>query len=237
MCNLYDLDDYILQHVFSYLKVMDLCEMLCVSKKFSISRIPLQKVVVTGFYVHDFCLWLRKHNILSISWLNIENYYIGNDHCMRGFGGCCDCIDAIIDTLSNINVTTLVLKNVNLDDRQIFWKGLQNLYVGDCRFDVDWINKQNLKRLIVNNYVDYYYPEPLLTEQIVLYGLKIPHLEYFESNGFIFEEQLTDFLDQSNNIETLKTFRIQSLIDSENDFTKIVKNVQMKFKNTKVDLY
>lgn len=241
MTSLLNLDFYMLRNIFSYCSAMELCDLLCVSKMISLDGISLNTVSVHGFYVHEFALWLRKHRVLSISSLKIEKYYWLNDHCMSAGDNFyhCDCKEVILETLQSIHIDTLTLVRVDFDYQSMKWKSLRNLYVVDCRFKTDWINLQDsLKRLVVNSYSEnYYYPEPLLSEQIVLYGLKLPELEYFESNGFIFEEQLQDFLDESVPSDALKTFRIQSLLDSENDYRSTVQTVSHKFKNAKVEVY
>ena len=239
MNTLCDLDFYLQQHVFSYCAVVDLCNLLCASKKIQISRVPLRNVTVNGFNVYDFVLWLKKHEILSIFSLKIENYYLLNDHCMTDYKEeNCNCIEVITKTLSNLQVHTLTLQDVDLDNHEIHWSSLEVLSVIDCRFKTDWINLQkSLKKVVVNNYSPYYFPEPLLNDQIILCGLKLPQLEYFESNGFVFMDQLNDFLEKSDVIDTLRSFRIQNLLDSENDYTILISNIKKKFKNTTVEIY
>jgi hypothetical protein len=239
MNTLCDLDFYLQQNVFSYCAVVDLCNLLCVSKRIQISRVPLKKVTVNGFNVYDFVLWLKKHKILSIFSLKIENYYLLNDHCMTEYKEeNCNCIKTITETLENLDVNTLTLQDVDLDNQIIHWNSLEVLYVIDCRFKTDWINtQQKLKKLVVNNYSPYYFPEPLLNDQIILCGLKLPRLEYFETNGFVFVDQLNDFLEKSDVIDTIRSFRIQNLLDSEERYTSIASDVKKKFKNAEVEIY
>lgn len=234
MWELLNLDKYILQHVCSYLSVMDLCEMLCVSKKVDISFTHIQKVSVNGFYLYEFIIWLRKHNIRRISNFRIENYLQANDHCMMNYREDCDCIDVIVDTLEEIEVKTLELFNVDLQVRSVKWKyGVESLYFDHC-FDVEWINDHSsIRKMVLMYHIEYYFPEPL---EVLLDGLKLPSLQYFETNGFIFEDDVYNFLKRSDEIETLRTFRIQSLIDSEN-YTEIAKRVTDKFRNASFEVY
>ena len=159
-----------------------------------------------------------------------------NDHCMWWYNSNCDCIQYIIATFEALNINFLELKNVHLQVKLPLH--VEKVYLIDCRFDVDILSSiTNLKRLMINSNYEYYYPDPFWTQQIELDGLCMPHLEYFDCNGFIFEDQLRNFIDNSHVIDSLKLFRIQTLMDEENDYTDLSAKIKEKFKNAKVEVY
>ena len=233
---LLDLDFYLFNHILSYCSAVDICTLLCVSKTVNISGIELQNVHVHGFFVYELAQFLRKHQIVSISYLKIEDYSMYNDHCLWWYSSNCQCIQYIIDTLESLRITSLELKHVRLD-RQVSLH-VERLYIIDCRLDHDIVNCiTTLKMLIINSNYDYHHPDPLWNRQIVLDGLSLPCLEYFECNGFVFEDHLYKFIDNSQVIDSLRTFRIQSLLDDVNNYTSISTKITEKFRNTKIEVY
>jgi hypothetical protein len=236
-----NLDYHIQNQIYSFCDIYDIVELLQTSKQIRINGVKLNGVKVTGINMHCFVQWLRKHNIHSIDCLIVENYIMNNDHCMDLYVESCDCVEEIKHTLGNINIKKLSLISVFLDEHVINWKGVESLHLGDCRFNNEWINNQkDLKDLTINGYFTdgTYPPFTLIDEKIKFFGLKLPSLESFESNGFIFGEQLDDFLAESEMSQTLKLFKIQSWIDlGEWDYQAVLRKVKTKFPNVVMKVY
>jgi hypothetical protein len=231
-----DLDQYVFNHILSYLSAMDICGLLCVSKTIRITGASLHDVAILGFDVYDFVQFVRKHQVVSISYLKIENYNMLNDHCMWWYNSNCHCVQEVMDTFQRLRIGTLELKNVYLQERLPV--DVNQLYLIDCRFDNDIINSiTNLRRLVINSNFEYYYPDPFWNQQIAFDGLALQNLEYFACNGFVFEDQLSDFLENSEIIDSIQTFRIQTLMDDENDYTSISSKIKAKFRNAKIEVY
>lgn len=238
---LLDLDSYIQNQIYSFCDIYDIVELLQTSKQIKIDGLKLDEVKVSGMNMHNFVQWLREHKIHSIECLRVENYIMNNDHCMDFYVERCDCVEEIKETLGSISIKKLSLVSVFLDEHVIDWKGVESLHIGDCRFHYEWINDQkDLKELSINGYFTdgTYPPFSLIDEKIKFFGLKLPSLESFESNGFIFGEQLDDFLAQSEISERLKLFKIQSWIDlGEWDYQAILRKVKTKFPNVIMKVY
>ena len=216
----------IFNHIISYCSAMDICEMLCLSKRLnqslSNSNTYMSEIKVHGFLVYDLIQWIKKYNIRGIKVLKIYNYNVSNDHCMdiQEVVESCTCVDDIMRTLQSLEVNTLILHSVNLGTYDIIPRKLEKLSLIniDTYSDMNWVNHIiGLKELSLLLEYDPYHASYVSYDMYLsrLEGLRNPTLKSFTTNYFYFKEDMTYFLNHSYKNENLELFSFQTVLDDK----------------------
>ena len=230
----------IFNHIISFSNAFDLCNIICASKKLnrSIDNNYINEIQVHGFFVYDLVQWLRKYNIRSIKYLKISNYNVSNDHCMDNIyqveGDLCDCVEDIITTLQSIEINTLIFSGVDLGSHFIVPRKLEKLSLinsDTSSSTIEWINGiDGLKELsLMLEYDPYHASYSSYLSNFI--GLKNSSLSSFTTNYFYFMEDMSCFLNNSNENENLKVFSFETILDQEDYPPNINVLIKEKFPN------
>lgn len=214
----------LLHHIISYIQAEDVCHLMETSFDFysTLNNIELSKVEVRGFQLYDFVMWLETHRISKVNHLKINDYNMRNDHCMDTYIEDCDCINQIKRGLEKLEIETLILSEIRIDDSDMItlkWsRNIRKVHLMNYNFDSDmkWLYQTlpDIREL----QIDYQYSEyevffmPSLA--FLQTGIQNDKLERFSTNMFFFGEDLETMLRNSGKNENLKVFSLSEISPS-----------------------